>query len=65
MERRVVSTGRRIFAKLPNRGVVGNAIRRLRYETLSLDETTRLAGSVWTSLLRRARAQRIAVPDVG
>jgi len=65
VERRVVSTGRRIFAELPNRGGAGNAIRRLRYETLSLDETTRLARSVWTSLVSRARAQRIAVPDVG
>ncbi len=65
LERHVVSTGRRVFAELPNQRGPGKAIRRLRYETLSLDETTRLARSVWTSLLRRARAQRIALPEMG
>jgi len=64
LERHVVSTGRRIFAELPNRDG-GGAIRRLRYERLSIDEMTRLARSIWTSLLRRARAQHIALPDVG
>src|SRR2546427_504143 len=48
LERQVASTGRRVFAELPNQRGVGNAIRRLRYETLPLDETTRLARSVWT-----------------
>ncbi len=65
IERHVVSTGRRVFAELPNQRGFGNAIRRLRYETLSVDETMRLAQSVWTSLLRRARAQRIAIPEMG
>jgi len=65
LERQVASTGRRVFAELRNQRGVGNAIRRLRYETLSLDETTRLARSVWTSLLSRARTQRIALPEMG
>ena len=65
LERQVASTGRRVFAELPNQRGVGNAIRRLRYETLPLDETTRLARSVWTSLRSRARTQRIALPERG
>jgi kanamycin nucleotidyltransferase len=64
MERRTVSTGRRVFAELPDQRGSGNAIRRLRYETLSIEETTRLARSVWASLLRRARAQQIVLPEM-
>ncbi len=65
LDRHVVSTGRRTFAELPNQRGLGRAIRRLRYETLSVNETMRLARSVWTALLRRARAKRIALPELG
>ena len=62
---RVLRTGRRAFIEIRRYGAVGKAIRRLRYETLSPQETLRLAESTWAELLARARKQRIPLTDFG
>ena len=61
----VLRTGRRAFIEIRRYGAVGDAIRRLRYETLSPPETRRLAEFTWAKLLARAREQRISLPAFG
>ena len=62
---RVLPTGRRAFVEIRRYGAVGDAIRRLRYETLSPRETLRLAEFTWAELLARARKQRMSLPEFG
>jgi len=61
----VLRTGRRAFIEIRRYGAVGDAIRRLRYETLSPPETRRLAEFIWAELLTRAREQGISLPEFG
>ena len=60
LHRHVLRTGRRAFIEIRRYGAVGEAIRRLRHETLSLVETRRVAEASWAGLL--ALAQRKGVP---
>lgn len=60
---RVLRTGRRAFIEIRRYGAVGEAVRRLRYRTVSLRETRRLAEFVWIALLARARHEGIHLPD--
>ena len=63
LDGRVLQTGRRAFIELRGHGEVDRAVRRLRYNTLSLRETARLAEFVWRDLLSRAKRQRIPTPE--
>ncbi len=58
----VLRTGRRAFIEIRRYGEVGEAVRRLRYETLSLAETARLAEDSWEALLALARRKRVRLP---
>jgi len=58
----VLRTGRRAFIEVRRYGEVGEAVRRLRYETLSLAETARLAEDSWEALLALARRKRVRLP---
>lgn len=62
MERHVLTTGRRAFIEVRRYGRLGDAIRRLRYEMLSLADTQRLSEYVWETLGGRAAAKGISVP---
>lgn len=62
LERHVLTTGRRAFVEVRRYGRLGDAIRRLRYETLPLADTQRLSEYVWETLVDRAAAKGIAVP---
>ncbi len=64
LERRVPTTGRRIFVDLRRLGSVGTSIDRLRYGSLSLAQTDQVARRIWRFLLRRARARRIRLPGL-
>jgi predicted nucleotidyltransferase len=63
LDARVLETGRRAFIELRGHGDVDRAIRRLRYETLSLPDTEALAERVWRDLLSRAERQGIPTPE--
>lgn len=63
LERHVVRTGRQLFVELRAFGSLGNAIRRLRYESLSNLEAGRLARLIWSSLVRRAREEGLRLPE--
>jgi len=65
LNRHVLRTGRRAFVEIRRYGAVGDAIRRLRYETLTAPEALRLAEFIWAELLARARKQRISLPEFG
>src|SRR2546422_4018741 len=65
LNRHVLRTGRRAFVEIRRYGAVGDAIRRLRYETLTAPEALRLAEFIWAELLARARKQRISLPQFG
>jgi kanamycin nucleotidyltransferase len=54
LEGHVLPTGRRAFIEVKRRGKLGRAIRSLRYEGHSLEETSRLSEGIWSDLLRRA-----------
>src|SRR5207245_11593096 len=58
----VLRTGRRAFVAIRQYGAVGEAIRRLRHETLSLEETRRLAEASWADLLALAGRKRVRLP---
>lgn len=62
LEGRVLKTGRRAFVEIRRYGALGASIRRLRYETLSVRETRRLADRVWRTLLARAKSKGVRVP---
>jgi len=62
LHRHVLGTGRRAFVAIRQYGAVGEAIRRLRHETLSLEETRRLAEASWADLLALARRKHIRLP---
>ena len=64
MEAHILKTGRRAFIEIQRYGKLGEAIRRLRYDALSLRETRRLSEFVWTGLLARAAAQGIHLPPL-
>jgi len=63
LDGRVLRTGRRAFTEIRLHGAVGEAVRRLRYRTLSLRETRRLEEFTWAALLARARHKGIHLPD--
>jgi kanamycin nucleotidyltransferase len=62
LHRHVLRTGRRAFIEIRRYGAVGEAIRRLSHETLSLADTRRLAESSWADLLALARRKRVRLP---
>jgi len=62
LEAHVLKTGRRAFVEVRRYGKLGAAIRRLRYDTLSLSETQHLSEFVWTALLRRAAKKGVRLP---
>ncbi len=64
LEGHVLTTGRRAFIELGRHGALGRAIRRLRYEALSLRETKRLSEWTWTEILRRARRKGVEAPGL-
>ena len=61
LEAHVLTTGRRAFVEIRRYGRLGEALRRLRYGTISLSETRRLADFVWSALLDRAAAKGLRV----
>ncbi len=64
VEGRVPETGRRAFIQVRRRGALGRAIVALRYRPLPLKETKRVAERTWAAMVRRARAEGIAVPGL-
>lgn len=62
LEAIVLRTGRRAFIELRRHGAIGESIRRLRYETLSLPETLEASERIWAGLLRRASREGIDLP---
>ncbi len=58
----VLRTGRRAFIEIRRYGAVGEAIRRIRYETLSLSETHRVVEASWADLLALARRKGVPLP---
>jgi len=62
LHRHVLRTGRRWFIEIRRYGAMGEAIRRLRHETLSLAETRRVAEASWAGLLALARRKRVRLP---
>jgi kanamycin nucleotidyltransferase len=64
LEGHILKTGRRAFVEIRRYGKLGEAIRRLSFDTLSLSETQRLAEFVWKDLLDRAAAKRIRLPPL-
>jgi kanamycin nucleotidyltransferase len=64
LEKHILKTGRRAFVEIRRYGKLGEAIRRLRYDALSLSEAQRLSEFVWTELLDRAAAKRVRLPPL-
>ncbi len=64
LESHILKTGRRAFVEIRRYGKLGEAIRRLRYDALSLSEAQRLSEFVWTELLDRAAAKRVRLPPL-
>ena len=62
LDGRVLTTGRRGFIELRGHGTLDEAVRRLRYETLSLRETARVAERIWSDLVALARRRGIPTP---
>ena len=62
LEAQPLKTGRRAFVEVRRYGKLGAAIRRLRYDALSLSEAQRLSEVVWTALLRRATKKGVRLP---
>lgn len=62
LEAQPLKTGRSAFVEVRRYGKLGAAIRRLRYDTLSLSETQHLSEFVWTALLRRAAKKGVRLP---
>jgi predicted nucleotidyltransferase len=62
LEGHVLKTGRRAFIELRKYGKLGEAVRRLRYDDVSLAETQRLSEFVWRELLVRAKAKGVRLP---
>ena len=62
LEGRVLKTGRRAFVEIRRYGRLGEAVRRLRYDALSLREALRLSEYVWGELLDRAAAKGVRLP---
>jgi len=61
---RVLKTGRRGIVEASRFGKIGAAVRRLRYEELSLAQMQDLSELIWTGLLDRAAAQGIQLPPL-
>jgi predicted nucleotidyltransferase len=64
MESHILKTGRRAFVDIRRYGKLGAAIRRLRYDALSISETQSLSEFVWTELLDRAAAKGLRLPPL-
>lgn len=64
LEGHVLPTGRRAFSEVRQWGRLGADIRSLRYDSHSLQVTSKLADRIWASLLRRARRQGLPVEDL-
>src|SRR2546430_8486073 len=64
LHRHVLRTGRRAFIEIRRYGAVGEAIRRLRHETLSLVETRRLPEASWAHLPALARRGGVPPPQL-
>ena len=62
LEAHVLRTGRRAFVEIRRYQKLGAAVRRLRYDPLSLPESLRLSEYVWSELLDRAAAKGVALP---
>lgn len=62
IESHILKTGRRAFVEIRRYGKLGEAIRQLRYDAISLSETQRLSEFVWTKLLDRATANGVRLP---
>jgi kanamycin nucleotidyltransferase len=60
----VLKTGRRGIVEASRFGKGGGAVRRLRYDALSLAEMGHLSELVWTELLKSATAQGIRLPPL-
>jgi len=58
----VLRTGRRWFIEIRRYGAVGESIRRLRHESLSLAETRRVTEASWADLLALASRKRFRLP---
>lgn len=65
LQRRVPASGHRLFADMRRSEALGKRICALRYGNHGLRETGRLARGIWGDLLRKARAQRIAIAGLG
>jgi len=64
LERFVLSTGRRAFIEALRFGSTGRAIRQLRYGNESPGVASRLAETIWSDLIRRARRKGIRMPPL-
>lgn len=64
LEARVLKTGRRAFVEIRRYGRLGESIRRLRYDSLPLEEALRLSEFVWGDLLDRAIAKGVRLPPL-
>jgi predicted nucleotidyltransferase len=62
LEGHVLMTGRQAFVELRRYRRLGIAIRRLRYDSLSLPEMQRLSEFTWRRLLDRAKAKGLRLP---
>src|SRR5947208_2316353 len=60
----VLKTGRRAIVEASRFGKAGRAVRRLRYDELSLAQMQDLSEVIWTGLLARAAAQGIHLPPL-
>jgi kanamycin nucleotidyltransferase len=63
LESHILKTGRRAFVEIRRFGKLGEAVRRLRYDSLTLSETRRLSEFVWANLLDRAESKRVPLPS--
>jgi len=64
LKRHPVPTGQELFVEVRRIGPTGRAIARLRYGNLSIAETSRLTGSIWSALRREANRQGIRLGDI-
>ncbi len=64
LHRHVLKTGRRAFVEVRRYGRLGTAIRRLRYDRLSLSQMKRFSEFVWRRLLDRAAANGVRLPPL-
>jgi len=63
LKRHVLRTGRHSFIEAKSSGDTGALIFRLRYESNSIREMSRLASTIWSDLVARGRREGIRFPD--